>query len=220
MRPLLVLALLPGCFANDSQTLTATWHLTSITGDAAACPAGFGVAALVTAFETTFTSCGAGSVSYTTGDGLLGSPYVELTTADHMTPFARSPSTDETGIYIYPGDLTYDTEILVDGGYFQFSWQLARADQTQGLCGDDGITDIAIEARLVGAAVGTEMRFSCGDAYGRAALAPGRYLVTITARDGQHQIVGTPHSLGEQLILDPSKLTPVNDLRQITIAIP
>jgi hypothetical protein len=220
IRAVIVSALVSGCFADDTQTLTATWHLTSITGDAAACPAGFGSAEVVTDADGQFTTCKAGSLTSTYGEGLVTDAYVEITSDDHATPFARSPSEVENGGYFLDGDLSMDSEILVDGGYFQFSWQLARANQFQGDCGDDGITDIAIETRLVDDAVGTEAHFPCSDVYGRAALAPGRYLVTITARDAQNQIVGTPHELGEQLILDPSKLSPINDLQQITIAIP
>jgi hypothetical protein len=220
IRAVIVIALVSGCLGDDTQTLTATWHLTSITGDAVACPAGFGSAEVVTDDDGLFTTCKAGSLTSTYGEGLVTDAYVEITSDDHATPLARSPSEQENGGYFLDGDLSMDSEILVDGGYFQFSWELARADQFQGACGDDGITDIAIETRLVDDVVGTETHVPCSDVYGRAALAPGRYLVTITARDAQNQIVGTPRELGEQLILDPSKLSPVNDLRQITIAIP
>jgi len=220
-RAVIVIALVTGCIEQDDlQTLTVTWHLTSLNGEMSECPAGFGGAEVVTDFDATFTRCATGSSSYSFGRGLVSDAYVEITSDDHATPFARSPSYVENGGYLEDGDLTVDSEILVDGGYFQFSWQLARANQFQGQCGDDGITDIAIETRLVDDVVGTEMRFPCSDRYGRAALAPGRYLVTITARDDQNQIVGAPHELGEQLILDPSKLSPVNNLRQITIAVP
>jgi len=228
----ILIAFLTGCdLGNDEQTLTATWHLTSITGEAVRCPAGFGSAALVTGLsitppselaDETFTRCDAGSLAQVYARGDVSRAYIEITSDDHVTPLARSLTNDDTGMYFnsFDDDVSMDTAVLIDGGYFQFSWQLAHADLTEAQCGDDGVAEIAIEAQSVDTMVGSETRFSCGDPHGRAALAPGRYLVTISARDEQHQVVGTPHSLGEQLILDPSKLSPINDLLQITIAIP
>src|SRR5690242_13008236 len=107
MRFGIVLALMTGCIEgyDDGGAVTATWHLVSITGEPVGCPAGFGSAALVVSpnFATTsppdlvFTSCAADTVTseYAYGRGLNYAVAVEITSDDHETPLARSPTTDE-----------------------------------------------------------------------------------------------------------------------------
>jgi hypothetical protein len=210
----IVIGFASGCFEDDGGHVTATWHLVSVAGGTASCPPGFGSAAVEVDKDPTFAACSAGTVTSQSiyGRGLGNDVFVEIVSDDHATPLARSPSSGENHMELeFAGDETFDGEILIDGGYFQLGWNL-----TAPTCADAGVVEIAVGTTPIASPVGTVTRFACDDQSARVALPPGRYYVTVSAVNAQHQVVGT-RSVGEQVIADPSMLVPISDLGLISI---
>jgi hypothetical protein len=160
-----------------------------------ACPAGYDTAALV---NQPIDSAGNNA----------GSPIVDLfdcaagqgTSADlpAATYLTWIQITDASGSNVYAKtvparldvtdvDLTYNADILENGGYFQLQWSLVGASSNEALsCADAGVTGAQSGVELVSTvSSGTDAKtdqFTCEDGVGvTAGLPTGTYTVSLDA---------------------------------------
>jgi hypothetical protein len=242
MKNLVVLATLlaasaTGCIiSSDNGGSTdahvgATWKIKSVVSNSeVGCPSGYDTAAL---YNQPVDSAG----------NAVGSPIIDLfdCAADAGTSAPLPPTMYETWIEItthtntgapyaksVPAfldvtdtDLTYNTDIYDDGGYFAFAWDLVgKTSQAPLSCAAAGVTGassgVEINATLAGSTAATNDQFTCDDGQGVTAGIPaGTYTVSIDAFTSAGA-VGTAPTLTNKVINPQNEVT---NLGTITIPI-
>lgn len=229
----LIAASATGCIiSSDSSNAAhvgATWQIKSVvTNQPLGCPTGFDTAALV---NQPIDSAG----------NNVGSPIIDLfDCAAGAGTSARLPATtyltwvqitDHSGANIYAKsvpatldvtdvDLTYNTDILDDGGYFALAWNLVGAQSNAPLtCAQAGVTGsqsaIELQATVSGSAMATDDQFTCEDLSGvTSGLPAGNYTVTVDALTGAGSVGQTPTT--NEVIGNQNAVT---DLGTVTIPI-
>jgi hypothetical protein len=212
--------------------ISATWTLRAeATNTTAPCPPGYDTAALYNqpvdggscddAGHTTcieLFNCADGSG---TSAGLLPKAYqswIVIANHDNTAQYAQSLSTT---VDVTASDKTFNTQILVDGGYFQLAWNLVGASTNAALsCAQAGSGGVeAIGTDISNANNSNSDIFDCEDMRGvSAGYTAGTYTVSVAALNTATppQSIGTAPELTNKRIEMPNKVT---DLGTIMIPI-
>jgi len=220
----LIAATSTGCIISSSDSnahVGATWSLKSVVSNSeVGCPSGFDTAALynqpVDASNQPVGNpiidlfdCAAGAGRSAPLPPTAYETWIEITNHDNTAQYAQSVPAfvDVTDV-----DLTYNTDIYVDGGYFAFAWNLTGATSGQPLdCASAGVTGassgVEINATLSGTTAATNDQFTCDDGSGITAGIPqGSYTVSIDAFTSAGA-VGTAPTLTNKTIGDANQVT-------------
>lgn len=223
-----------GCIitsGDDSEDafIGAKWTLRSeATNSTATCPPGFNTAAL---YNQPVDSAGndAGPVIVDLFDCAAGAgtsaplppttylTWVEIANDNNTQVYAQSLS---AYVDVTTSDKTFETQILVDGGYFQFAWDLRGASTNSALsCQDAGVAGgkpagIQLQAFISGSNESSADIFDCEDGSGiTAGYVAGNYDVLIDAIDPDP--VGSAPTISSSIQM-PNKVT---NLGTVTIPI-
>ena len=238
--PAAIVSLTAGCIittgddTSDVSSIMVSWKLTTAaTNSTASCPSGFDTAAVYSqAVDSTGAAtadppiidlfdCSAGIGQTSALPPAYYKEWVEITSTDNTMKFARSKSNldDNQQLDVTNSNLTYATEIVVDGGYFHLTWNLVGDTSNQPLtCVEAGVTyGIALTALTTSSPA---TLFACDAMEGLTTpLSSGPYSISVQAFSTQAQVVGTAPTLADKTIADPSALQPVTDLGNVTIPI-
>lgn len=198
----LIAAASTGCIISSDDTSSgnahvgATWTIKSVvTNSEVGCPNGFDTAALYNqpidsagnAVGDPFIDlfdCAAGAGRSAALPPTTYQTWVEITDHTNANTYAQSVPAilDVTDV-----DLTYNTDILDDGGYFSFAWDLVGAQSQQPLdCAAAGVngssSGVELIATIAGGTASAADQFTCDDGAGVTAGYPaGNYTVSIDA---------------------------------------
>lgn len=206
----LIAASATGCIiSSDSSNAAhvgATWQIKSVVNNAVlGCPTGFDTAALVNQpIDSAGNNVGSPIIDLfdcVAGAGTSASlpattylTWVQITDRSGANVYAKSvPATlDVTDV-----DLTYNTDILDDGGYFAFAWALTQGGAPT-TCAQAGLSNpstsgVELIATVAGGAAAAADQFNCDDGQGvTAGYAAGNYTVSIDAFMGSTAIGTAP----------------------------
>jgi hypothetical protein len=233
MRKLLLAVLVAGCSSSSPNTgaahVGATWQIKNTAGASQGCPTGFDTASLI-------------NQPVDTAGNNVGSPIIDLfDCAAGQGTSAGLPATtyktfieitDHSGANIYATsvpafldvtttDLTYNTDILTDGGYFALAWILKGATSNNTLtCAQAGVSGSASGVEAISTVANSTSaatdQFTCDDGSGvTSGLPAGTYTVSVDAFTSAGA-VGTAPTLSNKVIQSPNVVT---DLGTITIPI-
>jgi hypothetical protein len=214
---------------GDDAFISATWKLRNeATNSDATCPPGFDTAALYNqpvdaAGNNTgpviidLFNCAAFSGTSAPLPPTTYLTWIEIANNNNTSVYAKSLSAP---VDVTVSDKTFNTQILVDGGYFQLSWILYGASSNMDLsCSTAGAAG-GVES------VGTDVSnannsnsdiFNCEDRRGvTAGYTAGTYTISVAALNGQDQSIGTAPALTNRRIEMPNRVT---DLGAIMIPI-
>ena len=112
-------------------------------------------------------------------------------------------------------DALFSAEILNDGGYFLFDWQLKGQSSNSSLsC--TGVDSVEILSTLSGATQAVGDKFRCGEGSGlTAGLLHGNYTLSVAALDANNRSIGTAPAITKEI----GDRNQVSDLGLITIPI-
>ena len=214
---------------GDDAFVSATWQIRSeATNSETTCPPTFDTAAL---YNQPVDSAGnnAGpviidlfncSAKAGTSAPLPATTYltwVEITNTNNTSVYAKSLS---AYVDVTVSDKTFNTQILVDGGYFQLAWNLQGASTNAPLtCAQ---ANAAGGVELVGTDVSNANNsnsdmFDCEDQRGiTAGYTEGAYTLSVAALNASDQSIGTAPALTNKVIQDANRVT---DLGTVTIPI-
>lgn len=213
-----------GCIitsGDDSEDafIGAKWTLRSeATNSTATCPPGFNTAAL---YNQPVDSAGndAGPVIVDLFDCAAGAgtsaplppttylTWVEIANDNNTQVYAKSLS---AYVDVTTSDKTFETQILVDGGYFQLQWDLVDANNNALTCAQAGAAGgvSVVGTQVSNANNSNEDLFDCEDFYGvTAGYTMGTYTVSVAALNGADQSIGTAPELTNKVILDANQVT-------------
>jgi hypothetical protein len=214
---------------GDDAFVSATWQLRSEANNTQApCPPTFDTAALYNQpIDANGNNAGPVIVDlFNCADGTGTSAplppttyltWVEIANHNNTDTYAKSLS---AVVDVTVSDKTFNTQILVDGGYFQLQWQLQGQSTNAPLtCAQAGAAG-GVEA------VGTDVSnannsnsdiFDCEDKYGvTAGYTMGTYTVSVAALNSSDASIGTAPALTNKVIQDANQVT---NLGTITIPI-
>jgi hypothetical protein len=194
MRKTLLAVLIAGCSSSNVAHVGATWKIKSVVSNSViGCPTGFDTAALVNqpidangndAGQPIIDlfDCAAGQGTSAPLPATTYLTFVQITDHSGANIYAKSvPATlDVTDV-----DLTYNTDILDDGGYFAFAWNLTRGGapttcQAEGVEGSQA--GVELTATVSGGTQAATDQFNCDDGQGVTSGFPaGNYTVSIDA---------------------------------------
>jgi hypothetical protein len=213
--------------ATDLGHIAASWHVDSVddTGHVTptSCPQGVTTAALHTVAASSdgvmLDSCMTANdncfIDLYDCDAFSGvtSPlpaqnyltWIELSGDDINQPYAISTA---GFVNITNVDMSFDTEILVDGGYFKLSWSLQGETSGQTVsCADTAASraaggSVEVTSTLVGSMTALSDKFDCEDHFGYSAPLPwGSYQIVMDALDSRDSRLGSQSTpLGTQVI--------------------
>jgi len=207
--------------------VAATWSLDHVTSTgavtAAACPAGYDTAELHTVAASpdgvALDSCtsvnsdcyidlfncsdGAGVSSPLPAQNYL--TWVEIASHDGSSVYATSTA---AFVDITDVDMQFDTDILVDGGYFKLSWSLQGETSGNTLaCADTDAAksaggSVEVVSTLVGTTSALTDKYDCEDHFGYSAPLPwGSYEIVMDALNSANQALGSQSTdLGQHTI--------------------
>jgi len=194
-----------GCSSSTTTTTTVrdsivdvTWSFTHLADNSVrSCPSGFGTANIISQTIDPVThklvgapiidqfDCSAGRGSITLPDDTF-LVWVEIATNSGSSKYAESAATFvDTSL----GDAKVDTEILDDGGYFFFTWDLVDSRTNAALtCRNAGVTASG-SVEIVSMSLTTSSyikadKFTCEDHYGTTeGLLAGDYDIMVQAEN-------------------------------------
>jgi hypothetical protein len=209
--------------------ITATWKLRSeATNTIAPCPPGYDTAALynqpvdgnlnpVGSPIIDLFNCSAGRGTSAPLPPTVYLSWIEIADHNNTSVYAKTTS---AVVDVTVTDKTFDTQILVDGGYFMLAWNLQGAATNAPLtCASAGA---AGGVSVIGTHVTTpsnsnEDLFNCEDRRGiTAGYTTGQYTVSVAALNAADASIGTAPTLTNRTIEAPNKVT---DLGTVTIPI-
>ncbi len=230
-----------GCIISSSNSdvahVTVSWTLkAAATNSITSCPPGYDTAALYSQeVDSLGTPIGSPIIDLfdcAAGIGTSGAlapafydEWIEITTNTNSAQFARSSSSLEQDqiIDLTTADIAYNTDIIVDGGFFHFSWDLVTTS-----------TGAPLSCAQAGAAGGVELlstnvsnsNLSFSDVFHTCdagagltdGIPTGGYTISIDALDVQGAAIGTAPAFTSS-IADPSLLTPVTELGTVQVPI-
>jgi len=226
---------------DDYATVGATWRFSTVAGGTATCPPGFDTVALFNQrVNAQGEPIGGNCRTPADAESSNGSCFVDLYDcvdgAGRSAPLppARYQTwiavTDDSVSQVYAEtvsayldvrdvDLTYNAQVLVDGGYFFLSWDLVDSVTDELLtCGDvlpDGVG--VVSTSVANPSSFTDDKFTCEDYAGyTAGLLAGTYTVSIDAFDDVEGSLGEPVVLTNKVIADQNRVT---DLGHIEIPV-
>jgi len=209
----------------EDATITGEWSFVNIATDVrTGCPQGFGTVRMISQ-PIDFDQRPAGEPYidlFDCADGRHTSAFLppdvyqvwlEVTSNGGGSLYAQSTSKI---VDVVEQDAVFSAQILNDGGYFLFDWQLrGQASNTNLAC--LGSDSVEILSTLAGTTEAVGDRFRCGDGSGlTAGLLNGSYTLSIAALDASDKAIGTAPALTNQAIRDRNQIT---DLGSIIIPI-
>lgn len=217
----------PGGGKADGATgphFATSWSITSTAGAPTGCPAGFDTIAFysqpldgaghadgVPTIDLFDCASGSGDTS-----PLIAGSYqvwVEIANHDNTQVYAKSTSASVT----LADEESVSFNILTDGGYFAFSWDLIGGTSNQPLdcTGINGIESVATSFANSSQAI--DDIFNCADHRGMTAgLLAGTYTVSFDALDSQDAALGVAPALANKTIEARNQVT---ELGHVTIPI-
>lgn len=226
-----MLAAASGCVitsdATDLGHIAASWHVDSVdsTGHVTptSCPPGIDTAALHTVAASSdgiaLDSCTSVNsdcyIDLFNCDDFSGLSaalpaqnyltWIELTNHDGSQSYATSTA---GFVNITNVDMSFDTEILVDGGYFKLSWSLMGETSNQPVtCADTAASraaggSVRVTSTLVGSMTALADKFDCEDHFGYSAPLPwGSYQIVMDALDSADHPLGSQSTqVGTQVV--------------------
>jgi hypothetical protein len=228
----LIAASATGCIiasdnSSDAAHVGATWKIKDVAGAPQPCPAGVDTAALVDQpIDAAGNNVGQPIIDvFLCSDGggtSLALPpttyqtWIQLTDHSGNNVYARSVATT---LDVTTTDLTYNADILTDGGYFQLTWALTKAGAPT-TCSAEGAEGSASGVELTATVAGSSMaltdQFTCDDGSGITSGYPaGNYTVSVDAFTGAGAI-GTAPAINSAVIHDKNQVT---DLGTVMIPI-
>lgn len=214
---------------GDDAFISATWQLRSEASNSTVpCPPGFDTAALYNQ-PVDANGTNAGPVIIDLFDCVDGAgtsaplppttylTWIEIANTNNTQVYAQSLS---AYVDVTVSDKTFNTQILVDGGYFQLQWDLVGAQSNAPLtCATAGIgggrpAGIQLQAFVASSTESSADIFDCEDGYGiTAGYVEGDYEVLVDAIDPDP--VGSAPTINAS-IAAPNKVT---NLGTVTIPI-
>ena len=234
----LIAAASTGCIissdSGSSPHVGATWTIKSITSGELGCPQGFDTAALYDQpVDQNGNAVGAPIIDlFDCADGAGRSAPLPATTYETWVEITNTNNTDQYAksvpafIDITDVDMTYNTDIYDDGGFFALSWQLVGAQSNQpidcataGADGADGGVE-AISTEVSNSANSKDDQFTCSDGYGvTAALAAGTYTVSVNPFNNAGAL-GQPVNLTNKVITTRAQqIDEVTNLGMVTLPV-
>ena len=138
--------------------------------------------------------------------------WLEVVTDSGNTMYAQSTS---QVVDVIDRDALFTAEILNDGGYFLFDWQL-KGQSTNTSLSCSGVDNVEILSTLSGATQAVGDKFRCGEGSGiTAGLLHGNYTLSVAALDANQRAIGVAPAITKD-IADRNQVT---DLGLITIPI-
>jgi len=228
-----------GCSSSDGDdggpvvvgtTVTVNWDFTHLAdGTARSCPSGFGTAIIKSQATDDTTHLGTGTDFVDKFDCSAGKGTIVLPDNDTYLVWVEITKDSESSLYAETNSTFVDTsadvpdinvEILDDGGYFFFTWDLEEDDGTPVACADANIDPAgavdAVSTSIANANDFKDDRFTCADHYGTTdGLVAGTYTVAISVDDAGGKI-GEAETKTNQVIKAPNKLT---DLGHVIITL-
>ena len=217
-----------GCVVDntsDQATVRATWALESLPGNTEVqCPPGYTTASLYSQEADADGTKIPGGLQYidkfNCEDGFGTSAPMEPSIYRSWIQIENDPGTDvyaktiEVLLDVRSSDKQLDTSILVNGGYFQLSWDLQGAQSGKPLtcaeAGADGVENLATDVASPSNAKSDI--FNCEDHFGiTAGLPEGTYTVSVSALQGD-AAVGVAQALANKQIVSPNKVTDLGDI--------
>ena len=231
MRKTLLAVLIAGCSSSSGggAHVGATWQIKDTAGAAQGCPSGFDTAALVnqpvdaagndagTAIIDLF-DCAAGAGTSAELPATTYKTFIEI--SDHAVSNIYATSVPAL-LDVTTTDLTYNTDILTDGGYFSLAWILKGETSNATLtCAQAGVSGSSSGVEAISTIANSTMaatdQFTCDDGQGvTSGLPAGTYTVSVDAFTSAGA-VGTAPTLNNKVIQAPNVVT---DLGTITIPI-
>jgi hypothetical protein len=209
--------------------VTANWTLRSIaSGTTQACPIGSDTAAVYSQpVDDAGNSIGSVIIDLFDCSGGTGTTaplpaahyteWIEITDHNNTSPYAQSTS---AAVDLTTQDQTFSAEILTDGGYFSFAWNLTRTSngapltcaEVSGLAGIEAISTDVSDATNSASDI-----FPCTDGTGiTSGLLAATYTVHVDALDTSNLSIGDAADLTNKVIMAPNKVT---NLGTITVPI-
>jgi hypothetical protein len=195
-----------GCSSSSDSVVDVSWTFTHLADNSErSCPSGFDTASIISQTIDPVShhltglqvvdkfDCAAGHGSITLPDDTF-LIWVEITNTSGSQTYAQSASSFVDTSF---GDATFDTEILDDGGYFFFTWDLTDPNGALLSCANAGITSSGsvdiISSSVASSSYVKEDKFTCADHYGTTeGLLAGEYDITIQAENGGIRGVADP----------------------------
>jgi len=229
-----------GCIISSTNSdvahVTVSWTLkASATNSPTTCPPGYDTAAL---YNQEVDSLG----------NPIGAPIIDafpcadgIGTSDALAPafydewiviqqgingaqFARSSSSPEQDqiIDLTTSDIAYNTDIIVDGGFFHFSWDLVTSSSGVPLscaqAGAGGVDLMSTNISTPSLAFDDVFR-TCDAGEGLTDGIPtGGYTISIRALNSQGSPIGEAPTFSSS-VADPALLTPVTELGTVQVPI-
>jgi len=220
-----------GCSSSDSGvTVDVSWKFTHLEdGTARACPTNFGTAVIKSQLINDSSHLGSGSDFSDLFNCSAMAGTIVLPTADQYLVWVEIQNDSGSSTYATSNstfvDTTFatdpvDVEIIDDGGYFFFTWDLEDTTGKLLSCADAGVTSSgSVETIATSVATPSYFRndkFTCEDHYGTTdPLLADTYTVSIDAEEG-NAAIGTAPEKTNQEITAPNGLT---DLGHIVITV-
>lgn len=211
-----------GCTSSDNGSVVDVgWtfkHLAD--GGARSCPVGYDTATIVSQRTDDSTHLGFGDKFVDKFDCAAGSGSIVLPDLDSYLVWVQIESDSGASVYAQSNSTYVDTalsyqpvdvEILDDGGYFFFEWDVYDGNNlvscaTAGLDGANASVD-SVATSLSNSSYFRDDKFTCADHYGTTdGLLAGSYTVSITAEDAAG-VIGQADTLTNKVIAAPNKLT-------------
>jgi len=228
----LIAALSTGCIISSSDSnahVGATWQIKQLNGTVLGCPNGFDTAALynqpldnnnqpVGQPIIDLFDCTAGAGRSAPLPPTAYETWIEITTHTNSSVYAQSVPAfvDVTDV-----DLTYNTDIYDDAGYFGVAWNLVGKNSNAPLtCEQAGVTGGSSGVEMLINVTGTQTmdmdQFPCTDYQGVSKAYPeGSYTVAVDAFTSAGQVSDSPQK-DNQVITGPNVVT---DLGTVNIPI-
>ncbi len=241
MSMALVASATSGCIISSDSTelgrISATWHVdhvtTSGTVTPSACPTVNGVPIDTAALHTVAAS----------SDGLAldacvsanSNCYIDLFTCDDNAGLSAE-LTNHDGSLVYTTstaefvnitnvDMNFNTDILIDGGYFKLAWSLQGEQSHQTItCSQTAAAKSAggsVEtiATINGTGAALTDKFDCEDHFGYSAPLPwGSYTIAVDALNSANQALGSQSTTLTNQVLG-SQPNYIDDLGHVIINI-
>jgi hypothetical protein len=207
---------------TEDAFITASWTFRNeATGTTTGCPAGFNTVALYnkttdggycdpldpgagdTCIDLFDCAAGSGISSELVPTGYL--TWIEVTSGSGGSVYAQSAS---ALVDVTVADKSFAAQILNDGGYFQFAWNLYGASSNADLNCSAAPGGIDLTATVSGGSFSNSDVFDCVDGSGITAGYPAAsYTVSVSALNGADQAVGVAPELTNRVIAAPNKFT-------------
>ena len=217
-----------GCSANclAEHTTTARWNIKLVDGTVRPCPPGYDTAAVysqpldssgnpVGDPITDLFNCADGTGTTAPLEAGVYRTWVAITTATNSATYAQTLAAD---VDLTTMNMTFDGDIVTDGGYFSWAWTLQGETSGNPLtCAQvSGIQGVELISTISGTSTAFTDQYNCEDGFGyTAALPADTYTISIDAFSSGGAI-GTAPALDNKVIGDKNAVT---DLGTITIPI-